>query len=277
MSIDVPFKDIPQTVLDEVGAALQHYFVPILGLISEKPTDPLNLIGSGTLVKIGSGHYILTAAHVWDAATRFPTVGLSLTTYESWFSIPRDVISASTLQGASFGEFGPDLSLLRIPPALMSRIAAHKSVLDLPWQRQAFLTDPLAMDFGIWAVTGMSEAISAVRARPEQGDIVADAQGRAFFSGVAGTQDREGWDYVELSADMGLADVPPSFHGVSGAGLWQVPLSVSKTGGIVWNGRKRFNGVAYWESDVVDGHRFIRCHGPRSLFERAWAQWELPK
>jgi hypothetical protein len=77
MSIDVPFKGIPQTVLDEIGAALQHYFVPILGLISEKPTDPLNLVGSGTLVRIGSGHYILTAAHVWDAVTHFPSVGLS--------------------------------------------------------------------------------------------------------------------------------------------------------------------------------------------------------
>lgn len=35
MTIGVPLKEIPQPLLDEIGAALQHYFVPILGLASE--------------------------------------------------------------------------------------------------------------------------------------------------------------------------------------------------------------------------------------------------
>ena len=214
---------------------------------------------------------------MWDAAEQFPTIGLSLTSYESWFPVDRKAIYARTLRGSSFGEFGPDLALLRIPPALVPRISAHKSVLDLSQQRQAFLTDPLALDSGVWALTGMSAAVSEVRARPEERTYEADVKGRAFFTGIAGTQEKDGWDFLDVGADMSLADVPPSFGGVSGAGLWQTPLSMSKeTGQISWTGKKRFIGVAYWQSPVRDGRRVIRCHGPRSLFQRAWAQWSLP-
>ena len=251
--------------------------MPILGLASKDHPDPLKLIGSGTFVTINSQHYVLTAAHVWQATELFPTIGLSLTSYESWFQIPRDGISAHTLRGVRFGELGPDLALLEISSALVPRIMAHKSVLDLSQQRQAFLTDPLALDLGIWAVTGMSEAISEVRARPEQRKFEADVQGRAFFSGIAGTLEVDGYDYLDVGADMALADVPPSFGGVSGAGLWQIRLSLSKqTGQVSWTGQKRLTGVAYWQSEMRNGRRVIRCHGPRTLFERAWAQWGLP-
>ena len=105
----LPFKEIPQTLLEEVGAGLQHYFVPILGLFLDGRDYPLGLVGSGTLVKIDTKHCVLTAAHVWRKAEKFPAIGLSLTAYGSWFQIAREHIAARTL-GSDFMAFGPDLA-----------------------------------------------------------------------------------------------------------------------------------------------------------------------
>ena len=107
----LPFKDIPQALLEEVGVGLQHYFVSILGLHIDDRDYPLRLIGSGTLVRIDMKYCVLTAAHVWQAAEEFPAIGLSLTSYESWFQIHSDHIVARPL-GSDFGAFGPDLALL---------------------------------------------------------------------------------------------------------------------------------------------------------------------
>ncbi len=272
----IPFKDIPQDLLEEVGADLQHYFVPILGLSLDERPDPLRLIGSGTLVRIDTTHCVLTAAHVWQAAERFPAVGLSLTSYDSWFHISRDHIVARTCS-SELGAFGPDLALLELPSISVGRIKAHKTFLNLVQQRQAFLTDPLELDLGIWAVTGMSGAESEINAQPEEKSLIANVQGRASFSGVRTKFKRDDWDYVDVSADLGLVGAPPTFGGVSGGGLWQMPLALSKTNEPSWPGRKGFHGVAYWQTWPEDNHRLIRCHGPESIFQTAWRAWGLPE
>ena len=154
--------------------------------------------------------------------------------------------------------------MLELPAISVGRINAHKVFLDLVQQRQAFLTDPWELDRGIWAVTGMSG---------EESEI----EGRAFFSGVRDKFKRGEWDDIDSSADLALAGVPQTFGGISGGGLWQVPLARSKkTNQLTWPGRKRFQGVAYWQTFPEDNHRLIRCHGPEGIFETAWKAWGLP-
>ena len=64
---------------------------------------------------------------------------------------------------------------------------------------------------------------------------------------------------------------------MSGGGVWEIRL-VEKAGILSWDGERNLRGVAFWESDESDDRqRTIRCHGPRSLFERAWELWELPQ
>jgi hypothetical protein len=276
MDYDVRIGDIPQSLLDDIGTDLQHYLAPILGLAVANQHDLLRLIGSGTFVKVDSTYSILTAAHVGDATERFQTIGLALTSYESWFSIPRDVISVRRLRDTTSDEFGPDLALLEIPAVLVERILAHKSVLDLSRQRRIFCTETSQLDSGLWAVTGIAEGLSDVRARPAQHTFEADVHGRAFFCGIQNIRERDGYDYLDAGADMATAGIPPSFGGVSGAGLWQIPLSVDKTGRLSWNRKKNFRGVAFWESAIQEGCRVIRCHGPKSLFDKAWKEWGLP-
>jgi hypothetical protein len=200
---------------------------------------------------------------------------LALTAYPTAFSMPVDAIVAQTIWNCSIPEWGPDLALLRIPQPFVARIQAHKSFLNLSQHKAALTQRPPELD-RLWAVTGMIGEFSEVEGDPEVRTIDASVHGRALFSGIHHTHEREGYDYLDTTAKLALAGVPSTFGGVSGGGLWEIGLSMKKHV-ISWDGSRRFCGVAFWQSAVDDGRRVIRCHGPRSIFEAAWNSWALPQ
>jgi len=274
--VGVRIADIPDSLLAEIDSSLQNYFLPIIGRDDGRCAEPLTLIGSGTLVRIDSSYHILTAAHVWDATKLFPAISLPLGSRRSWLSIPCNYIAARELRGAGSEDSGPDLALLAIPAPFVSQIRAHKSALDLSQQRSKFLADPSHRDSALWAVTGMVEGFSSFQEHLAEGSIEAQVHARSFFGGIDGTHERDGYDYLDAGVDMGLAGVPTSFGGLSGGPLWQIVLSMNRTRQIFWNGKKYVQGVAFWQSAIQEKRRVIRCHGPKSVFEKAWQEWGLP-
>jgi hypothetical protein len=256
-------------VLNEVALELQHYFVPIFVLLPQNPSPNLRLIGSGTLLEIEGTHHILTAAHVWHEAKGADQIGLALTNYRSRFLIRRDAIASKELWSSEDSQWGPDLALLEIPPPFVSTIAAHKSFLNLSQQRTTFASRQPVTGKELWAVTGMVGEFSKVQNSQEERIIDADIQARAFFSVLQQTHEHNEYDYIDLSA-KDLTGVPSSFGGVSGGGLWDIYLSITKSGEIIWDEKRHFRGVAFWQSAVSNGRRVIRCHGPKSIFKTAW-------
>jgi len=105
------------------------------------------------------------------------------------------------------------------------------------------------------------------------GMAVAKLRAEAFF-GWSCTDSRDDYDYLTLTARTTLPGVPSSFAGVSGGGLWQITLRMKGTE-IVWKGERRFRGVAFWQTPLPEDRIAIRCHGPRSIFEKAWEAWGL--
>ena len=263
-------------MFDEVGLQLQDYLVPLYVLRSHNAEPQLRFIGSGTLVQIQATYHILTAAHVWHEARNVEQIGLVLTAYPSRFLMPREAISAKQLWKRETPEWGPDLALLELARPFVSTIAAYKSFLNLALHRAMFASHTPATEKGLWAVTGLVGQFSEVQRLPETRTIGATAQARAFFSLVQQTHWRDGYDYLDPGVKLQLSGVPLSFGGVSGGGLWEVGLSMAKSGAPSWDGRRCFRGVAFWQSQPSDGRCVIRCHGPRSIFEKAWESWELP-
>jgi len=125
-------------------------------------------------------------------------------------------------------------------------------------------------------VMGMVKDFSDVPTRPEEGLMVANVCVRGIFGSATPMDQRDGYDYLDLSVNLNLSGVPLSFVGVSGGGLWRIDLSMAKSGKIAWDSIPRFRGVEFGQSSVSEGHRMIRCHGPRSIFEGAWEEWQLP-
>ncbi len=270
--------DIPQSILDRVASQLEHFLVPIIAL-SERTPQPNPMLGSGTLVEINGIYAILTAAHVWDATKRGRNLFLSLTSRgRSSFAIPRNHISPRILGDVHEPEWGPDLALLEISQPYVSTIAAHKSFLNLSRQGRRLAEHPPKVEKGFWMVMGAVEEISDIEVRSEEMMVDTAVRCRSFFSRINKTYHRQGFDYMDVSAKVELPGVPSSFGAVSGGGLWQIDLSMKKSTGILsWDGKRHFRGVAFWQSDISDGRRMIRCHGPGSIFTTAWTAWGFQK
>jgi hypothetical protein len=221
-------------------------------------------------VEIEGSSYILTAAHVWHATRGVEHIGLVLTDQQSSFMMPRDSICAKELWNGKVSEWGPDIALLRLAPPVIPTITARKSFLNLARQKEALTSCSPATENGLWAVTGMVGEFSEFQSHPETRTIEGHVHGTAFFSSVQQVHQRDGYDYFDLGANLQLPGVPLSFGGVSGGGLWEIKRSMTKSGAISWDGKRYFRGVAFWQSEVSDSHRMIRCHGPKSIFEKAW-------
>lgn len=270
-------ESIPQGVFDEVSLGLQHYVVPLFILRSQHSEHDMRFIGSGTLVQIEGTYHVLTAAHVWYEARDAEQVGLVITASPSLFVVPRDVIAVKQVWDRENSEWGPDLALLQLALPFVSTIKAHKSFLNLTLQKAALDARFARTEKGLWwAITGMVGQFSEVHWHPESSTLDATAQACAFFSMVQQTHEREGYDYLDFGAMLNLSGAPSSFGGMSGAGLWEVGLSMTKSGKISWDGRRHFRGVAFWQSGDSERRRSVRCHGPRSIFVKAWESWQLP-
>ncbi len=118
--------------------------------------------------------------------------------------------------------------------------------------------------------------LTEVRSHPEMGAVECNIQGEASISIVQKVHQHNGYNYFDVGANLKLPDAPSSFIGMSGGGLWLIRLVKSKSGEISWDGKRYFRGVAFWESIQSDGHAIIRCHGPKSIYEKAWNAWGLP-
>jgi hypothetical protein len=273
---EIPIKDIPQNVLDDVILLLKNYLVAVYIVLPEKQQPRPRPIGSGTLVEIEGTHYILTAAHVWHKAKEAKNIGLVLTDHQSSFMVLRDGISAREVWGGTIQEWGPDIALLKLAPSDVATIKAHKSFLNLAQQKEVLAACPPVIEKGLWAVTGMVGKFTEFYTDTEAKTVACHIHGEAFISAVQRRHEHNGYDYFDLGADLELPGAPSSFVGVSGGGLWQVKLSMTESGTISWDEKRHFRGVAFWESKESDNHLIIRCHGPKSIFEKAWDSWALP-
>jgi hypothetical protein len=65
-------------------------------------------------------------------------------------------------------------------------------------------------------------------------------------------------------------DIPQSFGGVSGGGLWQIPLIKSLEGNIE---PKEYilSGVVFYETGREGLYQSVRCHGRTSIYGMAYS------
>lgn len=256
--------DIPRRVTNAITQTLKQYCVLLLGLDVKKGVETIFFCGSGTLVTAGKGHYILTAAHVWTGLRDFPMVGLTLTEYESRFAIRSDAVVATMLWKGKPSPWGPDLAFLELPAIALGRIKAHKTFFNLSKRQDMALEASPVVEVGLWAVVGAPAETSVLS--PQRAEL----RGGAYFSGVDKVYQRTEYDYLDVAVDLsGASESPSSCEGLSGGGLWHIPLGRSiDHSGRRWRWTHFLEGVAFYQSTVRSHRRHIRCHGRRTIYGR---------
>jgi hypothetical protein len=252
--IHVTLIDANSGLREKIVRNLGDYTVALLA-ISDNP-ERLELAGTGTLISTKGQHYILTARHVWDEVLADADhVGITLKpNINHRFGIDRKDLTVFGLpKPAQWNEWGPDLILLRLPKERVGSMALHKVFLNIDKAPQKINR----LVLWIQVLMGTPAAHSKIT------DAHAQLQIDGMFLGPEKLQERNGLDYADYEINLKFP-VPRDFGGVSGVGLWHVYLyKLPENGEIDWS--VSLHGTAFYQLDIVNEHRPIRCHGPESI------------
>jgi len=222
--------------------------------------------GTGTLVQIDDMRGILTAAHVLTDLPNEGLVGLVrfLDKEEQHQQLKLDMGKTQKilLGSAPFTEWGPDVAFLRMPFDTAGTLGATNTYVNFiktregPSQLGPRYFDAVVGEIGEW-----TEDLSPKRADTRLKGV------RALFAtgNIVRTFDRDGLDYFDLELVHETGFTPPnSYGGMSGGGLWRCYIDEALPPTILH--AVRLHGVAFWQNDLDETVRVIRCHGPKSVY-----------
>jgi hypothetical protein len=264
---------------ENVGREILVYTTPIFP--SFETALRIDPPGTGTFVYFRNFHYILTAAHVWDYVRRAPEMGLGLKEgVDQRYLVPTAAIECfGPPWPARWGEWGPDIALLRLPVEIAAEIKIHRAFYDLEKDRSA----PNAGIESEWKTAPTPEVLARIAQRksgqtaqlagrvlmgtPKEFGSFREAHAsvklNAMFLGLQNAQEYSvgDFDFVDLDTGAPSDFIPSSFEGVSGGGLWRYITTISDDGDKT---TKFLEGVAFYQL-TGEGGRRIRCHGKQSL------------
>jgi len=245
---------------DRIVRDIGSFTVALFAVSGARDGDHLSLAGTGTLlVAIADSHFILTAAHVWEEVLRpAPMVGITLKENVDHRSLMKtsEIVAFGLQKPDTWGEWGPDLAFLRVPHERVGSISVYRVFYSLTKPRQSV---PDVEHVETLVLMGTPAALGAFT------QTHADLEIHGLFMQVDALPRIHGnLDYLDFDVDVSFPGVPEEFGGVSGGGLWRIQIYRSpSTGEIDWV--KPLEGVAFHQSDLSNGHRMIRCHGPHSI------------
>ncbi|MGD0923358.1 MAG: hypothetical protein ABSA70_16580 [Terriglobia bacterium] len=257
--VPVPIRlaEIPRDILDEVRERLWTYTASVFAVDGELPLYR----GTATCVAASGKPYLLTAAHVWREL-RGERFALGLEADRLLIPIYKDLVEPIVLGPTGPPEWGPDLALIKLPDVVAADIRQVKAFYNLD-KRRPEPGERAAYDEGLWAVIG------APAERSIFGEAEAVLKISLFASVVASAHQRDGFDYVDLGFyHQGRSNLPQSYGGLSGSGLWHAPITRSVSGVISWTGEARLEGVAFYQKFTDEKEGVIRCHGRMSVYEQ---------
>jgi hypothetical protein len=266
--VPVPIRltEIPQDVLDEVREKPWTYTASVFALDGAQPLYR----GTATCVAASGKDYLLTAAHVWREL-RGDRFALCLDGDRLFMPIYKDLVEPTVFEPTGPSEWGPDLALIKLPAIDAAGIRRVKAFYNLD-KRKPESGILVGNDKGLWAVIGVPAEQSIF------GKTEAVLKLRLFASVVVSAHQRDGFDYVDLGFyHEGRSDLPQSYGGLSGSGLWQAPITRSDSGVVSWNGQARLEGVAFYQKFTKEKEGVIRCHGRTSIYEQVLRRAAQPR
>jgi hypothetical protein len=262
-----PQTDVPAEIKDAGTREMANYSVSLI--LHQK------LIGSGTLIRVGDQHGILTAAHVARIVEKADQpIGVNIADHPHGFFIPKQCFE-HIIVGASESlddAHGPDLSILRILDLNdLATIKSKKSFYPLDRSNVIRFWESLPINEMLWHLVGAPDERSSSEGVFGTRDHIL---GVKHFLGEATYKERQirgKFDFVTLQLIAGQYSFPSDYGGVSGGGIWLLPLTLDPEIGksTMSYDAPILAGVPFYQRGIINGEREIICHGPESIYIRA--------
>jgi hypothetical protein len=235
-----------------------------------------DMLGSGVCLQTCGFFGIATARHVASAVMQCSDFALYVNEgEESEWTRPDafehvDIDSPESRAAEAADETGPDLSFLIIRDAgALEVLKRKKPFYPVAEQRSQYWSKPL--DGMLWAIAGSPhEQCQAVKYEFEQDGAITKVRNLVVWGGFRSRTVRNGYDYIELTMPCGGDPCPASYQGMSGGGLWAVPLEIDPS----WNpstvahGSPLLGGIQVYQSEPANGCRVTTGHGFDSVYGR---------
>lgn len=259
--------DLPSDFLMETTRSVLNHLVGLIRFGNKQSADIIQLIGSGTLVQLDDTFGILTAHHVLEAIPSKGHLGLILPYLdkEHRYSIDISHITKMPIARGDIDCEGPDLAFIKLPQPYISQIKAHGTFYNLSYGHKKVINDTIDIKIGMWAVSGFPNEYTKEIESIGCFDGVMKYEGNCLFGSVEKTYSSGDFDYIEMPADY-KNDVPVSFGGVSGGGLWHIVLEQPQQANI----RVKsiiLSGVVFYQSPLENNLRSLKCHGRMSVHQ----------
>jgi hypothetical protein len=252
--------------LEIIGYTIINWSSSLVKITTDKNgNEKMDLIGSGTFIKINTVQGILTANHVIDLLSdKSDKVGLILVEGRHRYVIQRYHIDLLHIAIPTNEEDGPDLAFIKIPPEIAREISHYKGFINLSADRDEILSKPPLLNEGIWFVSGTPNEFTMEGPKIERPSKIF----RPFCWTCEANRTYKKGDYDYIEADVHYdrgENLPISFGGISGGGLWQVIVQKKGKDELI---PLKFilSGVAYYQSKLSDNLRFVKFHGRESIY-----------
>lgn len=263
---ELRIRDLSDKLTTDILDKIEPFSIHIIGITVRNNTEHISLIGSGTLIKLSNFYGILTANHVIESKNykESPKIGFNILRESHKFEINNSFLSTHTI-GNYKKVSGPDLAVIEIPEINLFWFKEKKAFYNLESHSYISIKERYN-DNGVWVISGCAaEHESSCGLDRNFGDVTSFRH-TCWFGGKEKEWIESKFDYIESKAVYDDENEPPdSFRGVSGGGLWQVILSESHSGNFEIKDII-LAGVAFYQTRIVNNHRFVRCHGRKSIY-----------
>lgn len=270
-----PVGGLPMQLHEELGKKIYAHTITFVD--GSNPAQEPQLQGSGTLVKAGDKHAILTAWHVIQALPQSDRIGVFLRDTTQLHTLDRQSMSFLKIGYGNVRSEGPDIGAIILSPLVARDLEAMKVFYNLDLRREQQLKNPLDLDDGVWIAQGFLEERSVTSPK------TAGRSGKKQwynFSAVGRPEHCDSigdYDYFMYPvSEEGRKDAPTSWGGMSGGGLWQVPLKREGNGyiGVRPDQDKELDlflsGILFYQVPNTDTQCGVKCHGRKSIYEIAY-------
>ena len=264
--------DIPRERLEEPTNFIANYSTVLI--YENQP------FASGTFVKYRSHFGILMAYHVpyntdkpFDFEINSPDqLGLAITKHAHAFWIEMQYLKPYRIGVPIDEKSGPDIAFLEILDSnKLGLIKAYRSFWDVSFENGPNMVKKCSLDSGVlWAIAGLPQSMTQAK-QPEAGfSYMWGLPVQIYFGAIERWFETCGFDYIELVANYSSKDpMPDSFKGISGGGLWKIPMSIDKDKKDLNDlkfGEPVLAGLQFYQTNLKNNFRRLGCHGPKSLY-----------
>lgn len=261
-------KDLPRPLIESVVQDIANYTIGFLRVFETASRVDVDLLGSGVLVSAGAKRAILTADHVVEVLPKNGRIGLILGRTTQPHTIDTGGIVRVRIGRGRSESSGPDLAAIVLAPQIAGAIAAEKLFFNMQTRKDWLLSSLPALSDGVWFAQGFLQERTVVAPDPVEAGLT-----KYFynFTGVGGpdtVQNVADYDYFDYPVSpIDRIEVPVNWGGMSGGGIWQVPLT--KEEGSLTHGPAILAGVMFYQYPTTETECGIKAHGPRSLYDKA--------